>query len=150
MKVREIMTKNPACCTPDTSLEKVAQLMCECDCGEIPIVDSNQTMVPIGVVTDRDITCRTIARGRNPLQLTAQTCMSTPAVTVPMDATVEQCCELMERNQIRRIPVVDHNGRCCGMVSQADLALHVAPAETGKMVHDISGRTEAPSLVGAR
>ena len=82
MQVREIMTPNPACCTPDTPLREVAKAMVDNDCGEIPIVRSASDGTLVGVVTDRDIVCRLIAQNRNPLELTAESCMSSPVVAV--------------------------------------------------------------------
>src|SRR6266568_4202653 len=76
MKVRDMMTGDPACCTAETSLPEVARMMVDRDCGEIPVVDNTSSKVPIGVVTDRDIVCRTVANGLNPLDLTAADCMS--------------------------------------------------------------------------
>ncbi len=68
MQVKDVMTADPACCTPDTPLPKVAGLMVDNDCGEIPVVESTAGKRPIGVVTDRDIVCRTIANNINPLE----------------------------------------------------------------------------------
>jgi predicted transcriptional regulator len=76
----------------------------EHDCGEIPVVDNMQSKRPVGVVTDRDITIRTVALGKNPLDLRARDCMSSPAVTVTPETSVEDCCNLMEENQLRRFP----------------------------------------------
>ena len=78
MHVKEVMTASPTCCLAETSLQEVAKMMVDNDCGEIPVIDSNETKKPLGVVTDRDIVCRTVAQGRNPLDLTASDCMSTP------------------------------------------------------------------------
>ncbi len=78
MRVKHIITKNPACCTLDTNLQEVARLMVEHDCGESPVVQSKQNMKLVGVITDRDITCRTVAVGKNPLEMTAGDCMSQP------------------------------------------------------------------------
>src|SRR5688500_17365077 len=78
MQVREVMTADPACCIPKTGLQEVAQLMVDHDCGEIPVVENAQTKLPIGVITDRDIVCRAVAQGLNPLDLTAADCMSKP------------------------------------------------------------------------
>lgn len=100
-------------------------MMVDCNCGEIPVVDSLDSMKPIGAITDRDITCRAVAEGKNPLQMTAADCMSTPCITVPVDAPLDECCRLMEDHMIRRLPVVDRLGRCCGIISQADLANRV-------------------------
>ena len=82
MQVKDMMTADPACCTAETSLPEVARMMVSQDCGEIPVVDNTSSKAPIGVVTDRDIVCRTVANGLNPLDLTAADCMSKPAVTV--------------------------------------------------------------------
>ena len=120
MNVSNIMTPNPQCCTANTSVRDAARMMLDCDCGEIPVVDNMRR--PVGVITDRDICCRVVAGGMNVDECTVGECMSSPALTVNMNASVEACCQLMEANQIRRIPVVDQSGCCCGIVSQADLA----------------------------
>jgi CBS domain-containing protein len=122
MQVRELMTRNPACCTPETPLAEVARMMMRSDCGEIPIVDSRESMRPIGVITDRDIAIRTVAEGRNPLEMKASDCMTQPCVTVSENASIMDCIYLIEEHQIRRIPVIDERGKCCGIVAQADVA----------------------------
>jgi CBS domain-containing protein len=136
MRVREIMSKNVACCGPETSLPEVARMMVDNDCGEIPVVTVSR--VPIGVVTDRDITCRTVAEGKNPLLMEAGDCMTTPCVTVTPETSLEECCQALESNRIRRVPVVDETGACCGMVSQADIALHAPKTETAEVVKKVS------------
>jgi CBS domain-containing protein len=138
VKVKEVMTYEPACCVVSTSLEDVAKMMVECDCGEIPVIDSEDSRKPIGVVTDRDIVVRTIACGKNPLQMTAGDCMSQPCVTVSPDTTVDECCRILEKHQIRRVPVVDVNGTCCGIVALADVALNAQPTTTGEVVREVS------------
>src|ERR1700704_1232188 len=117
---RDVMTPDPACCTPHTTLDEVAKLMAQNDCGEIPVVDSGDQIV--GVITDRDIVCRVVAEGKNPMGYTVETCMSQPVVTVPSDAPLEEVISTMEKHQIRRVPVVDERGSCAGIVSQADIA----------------------------
>ncbi|MCM2305651.1 MAG: CBS domain-containing protein [Elusimicrobia bacterium] len=138
MKVRELMTKDPLACTPETGLRDVAKMMCEGDCGEIPVVESKTSAKPVGVITDRDITCRAVARGRNPLELTAADCMSSPAVTVTPETSLEDCCKVLEKHQIRRVPVVDKQGRCCGMVAQADIARRGPAEATCEIVKEVS------------
>src|SRR5262249_27356253 len=101
MTIRSIMTESPTCCVRETNLGEVARMMLECDCGEIPVVDAN--MKPVGVVTDRDIACRAVALGRNPLELTAADCMTSPCVTVEADAEVADCCDVLKQHQLRRI-----------------------------------------------
>lgn len=144
MKVREFMTTNPAVATADEPLSEIARKMVEHDCGEIPIVESAGDPRPVGVVTDRDIACRAVAEGRNPLELRARDVMSQPVVTVTPETTLEECCDIMEKHQIRRVPVADGDGGCCGIVSQADIARAAPPEETAEVVRDISeptGRT---------
>lgn len=138
MEVKDIMTKNPACCTPDTNLQEVARLMVEHDCGESPVVESKQSMKLVGVITDRDITCRTVAKGKNPLEMTAGDCMSSPCVTVTPEMSMEDCCQVMEENKVRRVPVVDENGACCGIVAQADIAQYASKKETATVVKAVS------------
>jgi CBS domain-containing protein len=138
MQVKDIMTEKPACCTPDTKLQNVAQLMCEQNCGEIPVVDGTKTMKPLGVITDRDIVCRTVAKGKNPLEITAKDCMTKPAITVSAESGIEECCQLMEQHQIRRIPVVDQNGACCGIIAQADVARCAPEHEAAILLKEVS------------
>ena len=117
------------------------------DCGEIPIVDNDQTKLPIGVITDRDIVCRTVANDRNPLDLTASDCMTRPIVTVMADMSMEECCRIMEENLIRRVPVVDERGACVGMLSVADIALHTGKNVAGHIVREVSEPTLTASAV---
>jgi CBS domain-containing protein len=147
MQVREIMSDQLVCCTPDTPLREVARLMAEHDCGQIPVADSGGSRKPIGVVTDRDIACRVVGQGRNALELTARDCMSAPVVTVRADASVDDCCRTMEEHQIRRVPVVDEAGNCTGIVSQADIARVASEKVAGHVVREVSRETTSPSRV---
>jgi CBS domain-containing protein len=147
MRVSDVMTRNVACCTPETSLLEVARLMVDHDCGEIPVVDA--AGAPIGVVTDRDITCRTVAEGKNALLLAARDCMSVPCVTVTPEVSLEQCCQTMEAHRIRRVPVVDAAGECCGIVAQADIARRGPRTEAAQVVKRISQRN-LPAPIYAR
>src|SRR5688572_32461911 len=101
-----------------TPLREVAQQMVEHDCGEIPVVCSSGDKTLVGVVTDRDIVCRLVAAGKNPLESTASACMSSPVVEARESTPVEECARIMEEGQIRRVPVVDGGGKVCGIVSQ--------------------------------
>lgn len=138
MTVQEIMTKNPTCCTPDTKLDEVARLMADCDCGAIPIVRSMITRMPIGIITDRDIVLRVLARGEDCLDLSVEAAMTTATVTVQDVTDLRDAEMLMKERQIRRIIVVDDEGRCVGMLSQADIARHRSDRETGDVVEEIS------------
>lgn len=141
MQVKEIMTADPACCTADTTLPEVARMMVEHDCGEIPVVDNQTNKLPVGVVTDRDIVCRTVANGLNPLDLTAADCLSTPIVTVTPDMSLEECYQIMEEKRVRRIPVVNEQGSCCGIVALADIALHTGKRVAGEIIKEVSEPT---------
>lgn len=138
MNVGEIMTKDPVCCTSDTPLQEVARMMVDNDCGCIPVVDSQESRVPVGMITDRDITCRVVAEGQNPLERTAADAMTSSVVSVTPDTSLEECCNLMEESQIRRIAVVDENGACCGIVAQADVATNAPARETAEVVQEVS------------
>ena len=94
-------------------------------------------MKPVGIVTDRDICCRTVAEGKNPLEMRAGDCMSSPCVTVTPEMSVEDCCRMMEE-KIRRVPVVDERDACCGIVAQADIARHAPEQETAEVVKEVS------------
>jgi CBS domain-containing protein len=138
MQVREIMTREPACCTPETKLQDVARMMAEHDCGEIPVCESAASKKPIGVITDRDIALRVVALGKDPSKMTARDCMTTPVVTVTPEMEVDSCCQVLEQHQIRRVPVVNERGEICGMVSQADIATFAPERETAEVVRSIS------------
>lgn len=149
MQVRDIMTTDVACCTPDTKLQDIAHMMVDCHCGCIPVCQNGEEGQPIGMITDRDIVCRAIAEGKNPLELTAQDCMTSPVVTISQDASIEECCQRMEENLVRRLIVVDEEGCCCGVVAQADIALHLPQEQTAEVVRELSQPTESASLVGS-
>jgi CBS domain-containing protein len=138
MKVKEIMTQNPACCMADDDLQSVAKMMVDHDCGCIPVVEDTSGKKPIGIVTDRDICCRAVAEGKNPLDLTAQDVMTGNVITVTPDMSVEECCNIMEQNQIRRVAVVDNSGACCGIVAQADIAVNADEHKTAEVVQEVS------------
>ena len=149
MNVSEIMTMEPSFCAPDTNLQEIAAMMVVEDCGEIPVCKYG-TRKPIGVVTDRDIVCRTVAKGLNPLSIKVSACLSAPCVTVVQDMSVDECRRLMEEYQVRRLPVIDENGDLCGIVSQADLACHDDETLTGQVVKSISQPGPPDSLGNAQ
>ena len=134
--VTSVMTANPACCTPDTPLRDVARLMIENDCGQIPVVDGQGA--PVGVVTDRDITVRIVAEGRDTMNATASDAMSAPVETVREDSSLQDAVAVMERSKIRRVPVVDAQGKLSGILSQADIALSGKDNATAEMVREVS------------
>jgi CBS domain-containing protein len=141
MKVSDLMTANPACCTKDTSLRDVAKMMEDCNCGAIPVVQGKNDGHIIGIITDRDIVCRTLADGKDPFQMAVGDCMSLDVVTVKADANLEECSRLMQDKKVRRIPVVDGRGVLRGMVAQADLARQAPQEQTAQVVKEVSKPT---------
>ncbi len=138
MDLKSVMTADPACCTADTALQDVAKMMQQHDCGQIPVVDSMQSRKPIGVVTDRDIALRIVAKGVDAQSATAGDCLSKPCVTVSVDSSLADCCEVMESRQIRRVPVVDADGCICGIVALADVAQYGSEHNSAEVVKQLS------------
>lgn len=138
MLIRDIMSSSPEVCTPDTELYYVARKMQERDVGAIPVVESTQSMKPIGIITDRDIVTRIVARRQEPQSLHAEDCMSTNLLCVMPDTDLNDALEKMEDRQVRRLLVVDGSGKLCGMVAQADIARNASKQDTGELVQDIS------------
>jgi CBS domain-containing protein len=145
--IDSLMTKEPACSTTDKTLRDVAQMMVVNDCGAIPVVESKESMKLVGIITDRDIVCRGIASGKDPARTMVAECMSQPVVSASPDLPLDRCLLLMEDNQIRRVPVVDAEGRCVGLVTQAHIAQHADHHEVARLARDVSRKTSAPSNV---
>jgi CBS domain-containing protein len=148
VQIKDVMTRDPACCGPGTNIQEVAALMVERDCGEIPVCDDARRA--LGVVTDRDIVCRLVAKGVNPVERTARDAMSEPVVTCTPDTDVAEAAQLMERHHVRRLPVVDREGTVCGVVAQADLARKSDRETAIEVVEKVSEPTPGPSTVGRR
>jgi CBS domain-containing protein len=140
---RDVMTPDPACCSPNTPLDQVAKMMVQNNCGEIPIVDTFNHAV--GVVTDRDIVCRVVAEGKNPTGHTAESVMTSPVVTVSADAKLDDVISTMAEHQIRRVLVVDDGGGCAGIIAQADVASEGPARKTAELVREVSRDTGRPS-----
>jgi len=144
MQVRDIMTPNPACCTPDTTLQEIARMMEQNDCGLIPVVESHSNMRPVGTITDRDIAIRAVAKGSDGATMTAADIMTTGVATITPEMGIEECFDVMENREIRRVLVIDNRGRVCGIVAQADIVqAPTHPARTNRVIREIS--ESAPS-----
>lgn len=140
MRVGDMMTPNPACCTRDTTARDVANVMREFDCGSVPVVQSPDDRRLVGMITDRDLAIRGLARGLGP-EATIEELMTPEPVSCLADDDVETVREVMIQQKIRRVPVVDLNGIVVGIVAQADLALEEGAAsdrEVGRIVEAIS------------
>ena len=136
MDIRSVMTPDPAACQADSPVREVARLMLENDIGLVPVIDAAGR--PVGTVTDRDIALRVVAEGRDPQQCTAQDCMTSPVTTVSLDTSPADAMDRMEAGQIRRLLVVDTEGRLCGVVAQADVALSGRDRKTAELLRGVS------------
>jgi CBS domain-containing protein len=137
-KIKNLMSANPQSCTPDDTIQRAAQMMEQCDCGALPVVDSNGNRRVVGIITDRDIACRAVAQGKSPSETRVSECMSRGLTTVGLDDSVEDCCNTMERAQVRRVLVLDAEGELCGIISQADVALHLSKNKIAEVVKEVS------------
>jgi CBS domain-containing protein len=154
MKAQDIMTRDPACCTPTDTVQHAARLLQEHDCGCLPVVEDQQSRRVVGVITDRDIACRSVARGWS-ADTSVEAVMSPNPVCCSPEAEVREVERIMVERQVRRVPVEDGDGCCVGIVAQADLALAgdrgLSDKEVGRVVEQIS-RPAQPlgSEAGAR
>jgi CBS domain-containing protein len=120
MQAQQVMTKDPACCTPTDTARDAARLMRERDCGSIPIIDPDSNEV-VGMVTDRDLAIRAIAEGLTPDTKLSELMSATVSCCGPND-DLEAIEQTMKDVQVRRVPIVDDDGCCVGIISQADIA----------------------------
>ena len=137
-KARDIMTANPKVVTPNDSVQRAAQIMRDSDVGVVPVVDDQGSMRLAGLVTDRDIAVRVVAEGRNSGDLRLSDVMSSGISTVGPDDDIGRVMDVMKREQVRRIPVVEGE-RLVGIIAQADVATEGASdRKTGDVVEKIS------------
>jgi CBS domain-containing protein len=140
VRVSDIMTPDPASCTPESTAREAATLMKEHDCGSIPVVENQQNRRLVGTVTDRDLAVRGLASGKGPDTPVRELMTPDPVTCAPEDE-VEIVREVMVAQQVRRVPVVDENGGLAGIVAQADIAREEGAAsdqEVGRIVEAIS------------
>jgi CBS domain-containing protein len=142
-KVREVMTDRPRCVTLETPISEVAQLMESEDIGSLPVLEGDQLA---GMVTDRDIVLRAIAKGKDPRGMPVREVASRELVTVYADDDLSNALKKMASQQVRRLPVVDEENRLVGVLAQADVALEVKEKAVGEMVEEISKSPTGPRL----
>jgi CBS domain-containing protein len=142
-KVHEVMTDRPRVVTPETTVAEAAQLMKSDDIGSLPILDGEQLA---GMVTDRDIVIRAIAEGKDPRGMPVREVASRELVSVHADEDLSSALQLMASQQVRRLPVVDDDGRLVGILAQADVAVEAKEKAVGEMVEEISKSPTGPRL----
>ena len=143
MLAKEIMSRDPQCCTPDDTLRDAARMMADNDCGCLPVVEDKAGKRVIGVLTDRDIAIRGVARGKTPDSKVNDVMSPAPACCFSED-DIDEVERIMVEKQVRRVPVVDGDGRVVGIIAQADLARDNRAAsdrEVGRIVEKISEPT---------
>ena len=133
--IRDLMTQSPRSLESGSTVMEAARLMRDEDAGLIPVVEGEKL---IGTVTDRDIAIRVVAEGKSPESITVGEIASRELVTIGPQQDLDEALRLMARHQIRRLPVVEEDGRLVGIVAQADIARNASDAQTGDLVEDIS------------
>ena len=147
MKANDLMTRHPACVWTDDSIQRAAELMEEHDCGCLPVVDASGGDRVVGVITDRDIAVRGVARGRG-VKTFVRDLMTADLSLCRPDSDVKEVTRLMSDRQIRRVVVVDADGSCVGIVAQADLAraaddqADISEREVARVVERVSAPPE--------
>ena len=139
MKCDEVMTKYPVCCLPTDSVAKAAGLMKSRNIGSIPIIENEQTQKLVGIVTDRDLALTIVAVGRDAKSTNVDAVMTYKVVSCLADDDLQKALDMMTKQKLRRIPIVDHDNRIVGIITQADVATRInQPEKTAQMVKEIS------------
>jgi|SRR5688572_3297521 len=133
--ISDAMTSNPCAIETDKSVAYAAKMMRDEDVGFAPIVEGDRL---VGALTDRDIAVKVVAEGRDPEQTSVREVASTNLVTVDSRQDLDDALGLMARHQVRRLPVVEEDGRLVGVLAQADVAQEAKAKDTGQMVEEIS------------
>src|SRR5215472_6043597 len=133
--IREVMTTNPSTIEPDGNVVEVARIMKQEDAGVVPVTENGRLT---GMVTDRDIAIRVVAEGKDPQSTTVREVASTDLVTIDPQQDLDEALRLMAQHKVRRLPVVEEDGRLVGVVAQADVAREGDDTKTGQVVQEIS------------
>jgi len=133
--IRELMSANPCTIEGDKPVAYAAKMMKDEDVGLAPVVEGDRL---VGTLTDRDIVTRVVAEGKDPQSVKVRDVASSNLVTVDPQQDLDEALRLMASNQIRRLPVVEEDGRLVGVIAQADVAREAKEKQTGQLVEDIS------------
>ena len=142
------MTENPETVTPDASLADAARKMRDLNVGIIPVVESDQNRRLRGVITDRDIAIRAVAEGKDASSTRVSDVMTSNVETCNKNDSVQDVLQLMEREQVRRVPITDREGRLVGIVAQADVATDLDSDQGSRRVADTLERISEPGRPG--
>jgi CBS domain-containing protein len=133
--ITDVMSANPCAIDASKPVAYAAKMMKEEDVGLAPIVEGDRL---VGTLTDRDIVTRVVAEGRDPHSVTVREVASTELVTVDPQQDLDEALRLMASHQVRRLPVVEEDGRLVGVLAQADVAREAKDKQTGQLVEEIS------------
>jgi len=133
--IRDLMTTNARSLESSSTVVEAARLMRDEDAGLVPVCEGDKL---VGTVTDRDIAVRVVAEGKPPESITVGEIASRELVTIDPQQELDEALRLMARHQVRRLPVVEEDGKLVGIVAQADIARNASDAQTGDLVEDIS------------
>lgn len=152
MRIKEVMSADPTCCTPSDTAQAAAKIMRDEDTGIIPVIENEQSQKLVGVVTDRDLCMNVVAEGRDPRSVRVAECMTSPAVACPPDAPIVKATKAMKEHQVRRIPVIDAEQKIQGIVSMADVVRHgrLDTVDTLQTLKSVSEPTAEPSKPRAK
>jgi len=126
VKVLDVMSKTPGCCVSNETVNVAAAIMRTLDTGFVPVLQASNGRVLAGVVTDRDLVLEVLAQRRDAWKTPVSECMTSNPVCCQEDDSVHYAAQLMEENHLRRLPVVNHSGELCGVISIGDLVRHNA------------------------
>ena len=135
MNVKEIMTSPVETISPNTSLAEAARKMLALRVGLLPVSNGQEL---VGMLSDRDIAIRAVAKGMDPERSEVQEIMTKGVISCPTDSDVMDACKLMEEKQVRRLLIMDATGMPIGIVSLGDIALHLRREQSGEVLKKVS------------
>jgi len=138
-KCKEVMTKDPVCCLPNTLVSEAAELMRKEHVGSVPVIENEQSKKLIGIVTDRDLALKVVADGLDAKSTKVEVVMTHKVITRRSNDDLQKALDSMAKYQLRRIPIVDKDNKILGIIAQADVATRVDhPKKTAAMMKEVS------------
>lgn len=144
-RIKDIMTRDVECASPEMSVREAAEKMKARNIGSLPVCEGKKV---VGVITDRDVTVRSTASGSDPNGTKVEAVMSRDVVSVKPDDTLQEAEQLMHDRQLRRLPVLDDQGNLVGYLAMARIARTEKPAQAGKVLKGVSQPQAPPSMAG--
>lgn len=145
MKVKDAMHKGVQSAAPSTPVKEIAELMVRHDIGAVPVVDRDTLL---GMVTDRDLVCRVLTNGKTLSAVVAKDVMTVGVIYCRDNEEINDAIHLMEDKQVRRLPVVDTDGRLVGMLSLGDISHATSQNLAGEAIRAVSAHHEEPRFLG--